>query len=441
MKQLDSLYTGEKFKKTEIGDIPVDWDIKTLINAVGLNNNLIVAGPFGSNLKVEDYRDTGIPIIRLQNIEYCKFINKNIKYISIKKADELNYHSFKKGDIVLAKLDDPIGKTCIIPESMEKGIVVADVVRIRIDEQFSDKKYIMYILNSFYGKRQLNREILGTTRPRVNLNQVRNIVIPYPPLAEQKKIASILSEMDAAIEKKTQIIEKAKELKKGLMQELLTNGIGHKEYKKSKIGEFPGKWDLIKLKNLYKSPIRDFGSFSTTKLVKYKNSGVVYLRSENFKEGKLVPENIMYIDREVHSQLTKSLIYKGLLLFTKIGNIGHADIYDGRYGECNSNATIAKIDIDKNKACIEYIRWLINSRIINKQFSSRIISNQPRINLGDINKLIIPLPPLHEQKKIASILSSVDNEIENEIANKEKLIQIKKGLMQVLLTGKIRVRV
>ena len=211
-----------KFKKTEIGEIPVDWEIKTLINAVGINNNPIVAGPFGSNLKVEDYRDTGVPIIRLQNIEYCKFINKDIKYISMKKADELNYHSFKKGDIILAKLGDPIGKTCIIPESMEKGIVVADVVRIRIDEQFSHKKFIMYILNSFYGKKQLNREIIGTTRPRVNLYQVRNIVIPCPPLAEQKKIANILSLVDNEIENEIVNKERLIYIKKGLMQVLLT---------------------------------------------------------------------------------------------------------------------------------------------------------------------------------------------------------------------------
>ncbi len=215
----------KKFKKTKIGELPVDWEVKTLLNAVGGRNDQIVAGPFGSNLKVKDYKDEGIPIIRLQNIEFCKFISKDIKYISSKKAKELNYHAFEKGDIVLAKLGQPIGKTCIIPEFMEEGIVVADVVRIRIDEQFSNKKFIMYVLNSFHCLNQLNKEIIGTTRPRVNLNQVRNLLMPYLPLHEQKKIAEVLTSVDEEIEDEMAHKERLESIKKGLMQVLLTGKI------------------------------------------------------------------------------------------------------------------------------------------------------------------------------------------------------------------------
>src|SRR5215203_2749077 len=118
----------QKFKKTELGEIPEDWDLCSLIDFVDGKND-IVAGPFGSNLKVSDYKPHGVPIIRLQNIERNKFINENIRYISQEKANELKYHSYRQNDIVLAKLGDPIGKTCIIPDHIKGGIVVADVVR------------------------------------------------------------------------------------------------------------------------------------------------------------------------------------------------------------------------------------------------------------------------------------------------------------------------
>lgn len=214
-----------RFKQSLIGEIPVGWEAKILLEAVGGNNDQIVAGPFGSNLMVKDYKDEGIPIIRLQNIEFGKFINKDIKYISLEKAEKLNYHSFQKGDVVLAKLGDPIGKTCIIPANLEKGIVVADVVRIRVNENYSNKIFLMYVMNSFYGLNQLNRETIGTTRPRVNLGQIRNLLVPLPPLPEQKKIADILLSLDRKIE--DEIVEKKKlyHLKKGLMQRLLIGKI------------------------------------------------------------------------------------------------------------------------------------------------------------------------------------------------------------------------
>jgi len=223
MRQLLTKGIGHKKSKiSEIGKIPAEWEVKPLCDAVGSNETRIVAGPFGSNLKVEDYRDEGVPIVRLQNIDEGRFVVKDMKYISRQKAKELSYHSFVNGDIVLAKLGDPIGKTCIIPDSFEDGIVVADVVRIRVDEGVVDKKYIMYALNSFHVSNQLNRGTIGTTRPRVNLGQVRNLLIPLPSLPEQRRIAEILEANDGLIEVQKVKRDELVRIKKGLMNDLLT---------------------------------------------------------------------------------------------------------------------------------------------------------------------------------------------------------------------------
>lgn len=226
MQELLTKGIGHKeYKDTPIGKIPKEWELKTLLDAVGDKKDLVVAGPFGSNLKVSDYRDDGIPIIRLQNIEHGRFINKDIKFISPEKAEELSYHSFVSGDVVLAKLGDPIGKTCIVPDFLEKGIVVADVVRIRVDKQLLNKKYAMYILNSFHISSQLDRETIGTTRPRVNLDQVRNLLVPVPSLTEQEQIADILFTIDKKLELERNEKEKLEKLKQGLMDLLLTGKV------------------------------------------------------------------------------------------------------------------------------------------------------------------------------------------------------------------------
>ena len=213
-----------KFKDSPFGRIPEEWKVKTLLAALNNNSSLIVAGPFGSNLKVSDYKEEGIPIIRLQNIERNEFIFKDIKYISKEKAKSLNYHNFVAGDIVLAKLGDPIGKTCIIQDILNHGIVVADVVRIRPTKDLN-KEFLVRILNSKFIEYQLTHDIIGTTRPRVNLNQVRNLQLFLPSKDEQDRIADKLSKLDFYVDSEKQKLSKLKHIKAGLMQDLLTGKV------------------------------------------------------------------------------------------------------------------------------------------------------------------------------------------------------------------------
>ena len=210
-------------------EIPENWSYEKLSQFCEKEGD-VVAGPFGSNLIVNDYRKQGIPIIRLQNIERNQFIEKNLQFIDKKKAKELQYHSYKPSDLVLAKLGDPIGKTCRIPANFSPGIVVADVVRIRPSKQKTDYRFMEYALNSDLCKKQLNKEKIGTTRPRVNLKQVRNLQLPLSPFPEQTKIASILSGVDAYVKKNQDCKKKMERLKKGLMQKLLSGQIRVKDH-------------------------------------------------------------------------------------------------------------------------------------------------------------------------------------------------------------------
>ena len=191
------------------------WEMKKLIDICNSKSD-IVGGPFGSNLKVEDYIDSGVPILRLQNIGKGYFINKGIKYISETKSEELKYHSFKSGDIALAKLGIPIGKTCIIPQDFQTGIVVADVVRIRPNFRIVRVEYLNYFLNSKYSVSQLTKNITGSTRPRVNIVDVREIDIPLPSITQQEIIVADI----AKIELQTQTIESKYQQKLRDLEEL-----------------------------------------------------------------------------------------------------------------------------------------------------------------------------------------------------------------------------
>lgn len=215
---------------------------KIKLSCVSANKDAIVSGPFGSNLKVSDYLKSGIPILRLQNIGKGYFINKDIKYISAKKAEELKYHSFKAGDIVLAKLGMPIGKTCIVPNEFKAGIIVADVVRIRPDKEIVDYKFLEYFLNTDESVKQLTGNVTGATRPRVNLSDVRNIEFNLPPLDEQKRIVAILDECFVAIDKAKanaeQNLKNAKELFESYLEEVFAKkGEGWEEKRLGEVCE------------------------------------------------------------------------------------------------------------------------------------------------------------------------------------------------------------
>jgi type I restriction enzyme S subunit len=170
-------------------ELPHTWTWGSLESLVVDPKNDIVDGPFGSNLKASEYVEAGVPIIRLQNVSPNQFIYKNIRFITEEKAAELNRHSFRPGDIVITKLGDPLGEACIVPDELGSGIIVADIVRVRLSEK-ANKKAIVYAINSPAVQSQLKAITKGTTRPRVNLGQIRLMLLPIPPRNEQDDIVA-----------------------------------------------------------------------------------------------------------------------------------------------------------------------------------------------------------------------------------------------------------
>lgn len=416
---------------TELGEIPEEWKV---LNIEECANDIFL----GLTSKVDYVESDGIPLIRASDISKGSLNFSEVRYISLKQHESLTkYRKVEKGDILVSK-SGTLGTCCIVNVDKEFSIYES-IIAIKTKKNILNSKYLLQLLKDNYTlSRMLNNKVGGAVG-HLNLKTFKQLLIVVPTIEEQEKIASILSTVDEEIDNVDALIEKNKELKKGLMQTLLTKGIGHTKFKKTEIGEIPEEWEVKAFSELYAEKIRDFGSFSTTKLVKYVESGVPYLRSENFRENKIILDSVSYITNEVDELLDKSYVYNGNILFTKIGNIGCASVYRGELGQrCNSNATIAKIKIDENLYDSNYIVYFLNSIQCKKQYIGNIISTPPRINMGEINKFKISIPTLQEQQKIALILSEVDDKIEQYKNKKEKLEELKKGLMQQLLTGKIR---
>ncbi|WP_394225957.1 restriction endonuclease subunit S [Pseudoalteromonas spongiae] len=194
------------------------------------------------------------------------------------------------------------------------------------------------------------------------------------------------------------------------------------------------EWNMFSVKEILSSPLRDFGSFSLTNLIDFVEDGVPFIKSESVKQGFIDKRNISYITKEVHLKLNKSVVREGDILYTKIGALGRVAIYDGSLGECNSNAATVKINVDKSRIEPLFFCYLLMSEPTFRELEKNIISTPPRINLGDISALKLKFPTLSEQKKIAKVLSTVDNLIDQTQKLIDKYTAVKQGMMADLFS-------
>jgi type I restriction enzyme S subunit len=267
-----------------------------------------------------------------------------------------------------------------------------------------------------------------------------NIKIPLPPLSEQKKIAEVLSTVDEAIEKKKSIIEKTKELKKGLMQELLTRGIGRTKFKKTEIGEIPLEWKIMSLNDISEEIYR----YPTYYNIQYVSQGIPEIRGEIIESnGKLDNDLSKYrfISNVTAARFPRTTLKEGDFVISVRGTMGKAAIVPKFLDGANITANLIRISPNRNIVFPLFLHQVFLSNrfqeILNTASSSTTIKT---IKASELRRIKFAIPSIQEQKRIAQILSSWDTKIKEDICQYVKLEDLKNGLMQTLLTGKLRVR-
>ena len=334
---------------------------------------------------------------------------------------------------------------------------------IRADKRYCISRQLMAIRSTVWSNNYLQHFIGALEEyfryaaagliPGISRVDILQAPAQVQPLPQQRKIARILTTLDNLIEKTESLIAKYQSIKQGMMADLFTRGVdangklrppqsaAPELYKQSELGWIPKEWEVRRLDELYANPIRDFGSFSSTNLITFLDSGVPFIKSEMVENGNVNWSSVTYISEQVHQLLDKSYVHKDHILFSKIGSaLGNGVVYDGSRGVCNSNAAVAKIDIDNRVAGRHFVTYFLNHDIAKNQLRNMIVSLLPRINLGDLSSLLIPTPAIEEQRRIEKRFLALDKAIKSERATLNHLIEIKTGLMQDLLTGKVPVK-
>ena len=403
------------YKQTEICVIPEDWDCDKFGEKVKIYRG-------GSPRPIQDYithSSTGINWIKIgdvgENDKYIRSTQEKIIPEGVSKSREVHV-----GDFILSN-SMSFGRPYILDIN---GCIHDGWLTIQEYKNTFHTEYLYYLLSSNLVYQQYISMAAGSSVKNLNKDKVSALNVVYPTLLEQERIAEALSDVDSMISSLEKLIEKKKAVKQGAMQELLTG--------KKRLPGFTGEW--------YDTTIGEhcYVFDGTHQTPKYTASGIPFYSVENVTANDFA--NTKFISVEEHKLLTtKHRIEKGDILMTRIGSIG-----DCKYVDWNVNASFyVSLALIKCKDTInaQFLSYYSNSTYFKKEIEIRslLTAIPQKINLGPISEIRLNIPSdIKEQQVIASILSDMDNELEALEQKLEKTRQIKQGMMQQLLTGKIR---
>ena len=185
-----------------------EWVTTTLESLTKNEKKSFAGGPFGSDLKAEDYTLDGVPIIQLSNIteDYLNF-NERLIFTSEKKADSLISNNAYPGDLIIAKMM-PAGRCCIAQNLYNRYVLGSDAIRVNLDVKKCNKLFMREQINTQNIRKKITSKTAGSTRQRIGIPELKNLTLFSPSIEEQNKIGAFLLKLDTRIETQSKIIEK-----------------------------------------------------------------------------------------------------------------------------------------------------------------------------------------------------------------------------------------
>lgn len=461
------------FKMTEVGMIPSDWN---LVEISELAKDM-ADGPFGSNLKKEHYTsDSQVRIIQLSNIGECGWENENTKYTTFEHAKTIARCIVPKEESILVAKMMPAGRAIICPKTEKQYILGSDVIRITANEKLNSK-YFVYATKSQAYLKQISDNTQGSTRQRTSISKLRKIAMPLPIFKEQQRIASALSDIDTLIANIEKLIAKKKNIKQGAMQQLLTGkkrlpGFApdertgsrptderrkecHSErsakrevekssgYKMTELGLIPSDWLQMKLRDLCylitKQTGFDYSATIKPSLVTEESKETLpFIQNKDFEGTSINFATDFFIPKNIAANFPKILLNEPVLLISISGKIGNVAYFSHERDAFIGGAVgVARFNEKK------YIKWtnlFLQSEYGQKQiFANEKSGAQHNLTIEDVRNLNVYMPSsCEEQTAIANVLSDMDTEISALETKLAKYRKLKTGMMQQLLTGKIR---
>ena len=421
------------YTQTDIGMLPDEWQVIPLQNLCIKNG--IVRGPFGGALKKEIFVAEGYKVYEQGNAIY-RTINRGSYYVDEAKYQEMLRFAVQEGDFIVS-CSGTIGMIFQIPSNAPKGIINQALLKLTINNDVVNPQYFyLYFSCDAFNKRIVDDTQGGAMKNLVGMDVFRNTQFPIPPMSEQENIGNALADITCFLANLEELIAKKKAIKQGALQELLTG--------KKRLSGFSGEWQTFIFGELFDFiPNNAFTRAQMSDSGKVKN---IHYGDILTKYGAYVDGNsnaIPYISGEVDLSRFADRCY------LQSGDIIIADTAeDEAVGKAlevvNVNCPILAgqhtlMCRPKIKFADKFLGYYLNAACYHDQLLPYIVGTKvSSVSKASVAQTKLVVPEYKEQQAIAEILSNMDSEIE---ALEQKLVkyrQVKQGMMQQLLTGKIR---
>lgn len=419
-----------------VENLPLDWKLIAFMES--FESLIDFRGRTPKKLGM-DWGGGDIPALSANNVKMGKIDLNSPTYYG---SEELYSKWMTKGDLrkgdVLMTMEAPMGNIAQVPDN-RKYILSQRVIAIKPIKKLWNTYFKYYLMSPIF-QELLDKYSTGTTAKGISQKNLYNLLVVVPPLEEQQKIASILSFVDEAIEKTESIIEQTEKVKQGLMQQLLTKGIGHTKFKETEIGEIPEEWEIKALGTI---GTWSGGGTPSKKEPSYwsKEKKVIWVSPKDMYSNIITSSEDFITEKGLREKKLK-LLPKGTILFVTRSSILKKRVPIAVAGESltiNQDLKALQVASNIDYEFIFYALLALNDSI--RTSCVKTGTTVESIDFQSLQEVLIPIPPLSEQREIVKIIGTYYKKLENEKGYLKPLNSLKKGLMQSLLTGKVRVKV
>ena len=427
-----------------IKDIPSSWEINKVKYLATEPGTLFLDGDWIESDVIEE---SGIRYLTTGNVGAGFYKEQGSGYISEKTFSELHCLNVYPGDLMISRLNEPIGRSCIIPDTESRYVVAVDNVILRPNANYN-KKFIMYGMNADGYAEHANMIARGATMSRISRSQLGQFWLAFPNIEEQQAIADFLDKECTQIDSIAADLERQiallQQYKKSLITETVTKGLDKSVPMKDTgvewIGQIPEHWDVEPIKYRVTFHNGDRGENYPTKS-ELQSEGIPFINAGHLEGDGLNMANMDYISEEKYRIMGGVKLRSGDILYCLRGSVGKNAIVDMNQGTVASSL----VAIRSVRISAEYLYYCLNSHIEEVQrYWWDNGTAQPNLSADNLGKYKICIPPVEEQKAIVKYLNNICSQIDNLIIGKKKQLptiqQHKKSLIYEYVTGKKRVK-
>ena len=421
------------YQESAAGWIPADWSPLPL-------------GAVASVRKDKGVAKQGVPCVELEHVEpetgRLLGWDSSGTQASIKTA-------FKRGDVLFGKLRPYLRKYAVAPFD---GICTTEILAIHPRDGQSDCQFLFHLMQGDGVFATVKALSYGTKMPRVSWTDLSDIVLGIPPLPEQQKIAAILTAVDDKLDVIARQIDATQTLKQGLMQTLFSRGVGtqdadgrwvpHVEFKDSELGRIPATWVPTTLGAVCDGALQTGPFGSQLHADEYQDEGVPVLMPKDLVGCRARLATAARISPTRAEELSKHKVFVGDLLFSRRGDVARFALIDeeSEGALCGTGCLKARPSATHSSA---FLAQLLQLDVVRAWLEQNAVGQtMPNMNTGILSSLPLVVPvDRREQDEIASILDSIDSKLQVLAVKQSHFEELKRGLMQKLLTGEWRVSV